>query len=355
MARKHFCLSFVLSLAVLFPLTASAEQSNVMDAGSPDRREFCNALAEVFGAAYYRLSEGMTLERYVKMVETEYAGTDNDGFFSTIFVGAMITEYYIQAGQTLEDLKIDFLHPCITTSKTMEEVLIAWTKEAMPKDHPVRQKLLADESSLSPTFNEDGTLSPGEYAAIFNGDALGTQAVSSLVRRKDGEIIGCGYEFAHVELDYIYTEGRPVKLSGSMNILEHAKSLLVTFLKVKGEDVIISRSPDGLPQPRATAFQIESLYFTLNDKPILGDPLKMSCDDDGYACHADFSWDKVTEAMMTNAAGFGYRRADGTTDALIQLDWSKPDDAKKEVSSFFNCTAELLSRKGSEVLGSESQ
>ncbi len=57
----------------------SQENTDVLGAGSPERRKICEAIADMFVTAHQSISEGNSFERVQKELEIVFAGQENKG------------------------------------------------------------------------------------------------------------------------------------------------------------------------------------------------------------------------------------------------------------------------------------
>lgn len=334
----------VLTIALCCPLFAQ-DSDSVPAAGSPERRQLCTTLGDIFVGAHEQFVGGTTFARYQKEMEIQFAGDDKKSdLLKLILLGVSISEYYALTSLAADDLRIDFLHPCITTDMTLFDVILELWKEKIPSDHPIQARAATILNPPASYVAQSGEWANDDYRKLLGGALEGTQASSAYARRQDGKITGCGYEFAHMEYEETYAQGRPVKVTGSINILEHTVSPLAALVKIKGEDIVISSSPDGSAAMESIVFEIEYVYPTLQGDPILVDTRIIECEDPEYVCHINFQWDRVSTAVMLNVAGIGYRRAGEVSDVLLELDWLQPPEGSDENEKFNSCMGELLDR-----------
>jgi len=67
----------------------------------------------------------------------------------------------------------------------------------------------------------------------------------------------------------------------------------------------------------------------------------MECEDKDYHCRINFQWDKHAAAIMQDMTSLSYRRAEGKSDVLIQIDWDNPEGGPEQVLKFNSCVLDL--------------
>jgi len=341
----------VLTLLLLISENLIAKNTDDLPpAGSQERRQFCEVFADSFVAAHEYIAAGNSLEQYRKLTEIGVAGDEHGkSIVGLLLVGASLAEQYIKEGLSADDLRLDFLHPCITTAKDLATVAMELWLEKMPQDHPLRNQILGSKEDNSLEFEPDGTLSPKVWHDMLGDDFEGMHDVSAIVNRKDGQVKLCGYEFSRVNYDYMNSRGKPVKISGSINIGTHPINYLMGMLKIKGEDFNYSTLADGSGHMELKVFKIENIYPTMDGTPIVDDFTYIECEDQDYICQANFQWDKLVEAMLASVTGIAYRREGSSTDVEVKLDWLEPDNSAEEVGKFSECVSELVKNAMSKI------
>lgn len=340
-----------LTLLLLISGNSIAQDTdNVLQPGSQERRKICEAFADIFVEAHGYIAAGNTIQRYRKELEIELAGNKNGEILLGLsLVGASLAEQYIKEDLSADELRLDFLHPCITTAKDISTVAEELWLEKMPQDHPSRNRMLGLEEDNSLEFEPDGSLSPKVWQDMLGDDFEKMYGVSAIVDREDGQVKLCGYEFSRVNYDYMNSRGKPVKISGSINIATHPINYLMGMLKIKGEDFNYSTLADGSGHIELKVFKIENIYPTMDGTPIVDDFTYIECEDQDYICQANFQWDKLVEAMLASVTGIAYRREGSSTDVEVKLDWLEPDKSAKEVGKFSECVSELAKNAMSKI------
>jgi len=340
-----------LTLLLLISGNSIAQDTdNVPPPGSQERRKMCEVFANTFVAAHEYIASGNSLEHYRKLIEIELAGNQNAKILlSFSLIGASLAEQYIKEDLSADELKLDFLHPCITAAKTIATVATELWLEKMPQDHPLRKSMLGHKENDSLEFEPDGTLSPKAWHDILGDDFEVMHGVSAIVNRKDGQVELCGYEFSRVNYDYMNSRGKPVKISGSINISEHPLNYLAAMLKIQGEDFNHSTLADGNPHIELNVFTIENFYPTIDGTPIVDNSENFECENPNYICQVNFQWEKIAEIILGGGADIAYRREGSSTDVEVKLDWSEPENSAKDVAVFNECIVELMKNAQSRI------
>jgi hypothetical protein len=350
--KKIYRLIFLIFLILICSKPVAQDSDDTLVPGSEVRREICEQFSTIHLDAYRQLTEGVSVEQYLKIIEIGVAGKENvDAIVELAYASAILAESYINAGKSESDFEIDFLHPCITTDNDLGTIMRELIISKLPEDHPTRKQILGIENN-DIEFESDGTLKPKSYANILGAEFEGTHGVRAVINRLEGIITLCGYEFSASHYDYIYSSGKPVKISGSMNLATHPKHHLYSILKIKGEDMILSKLIDGNPKVEFVTFNIEDLYPTIDSTPIIEHKENIQCED-GYVCQANLGWDKVMEAMIANIAGVAYRREGGKTDVEVKLNWLEPENSNTELMKFTQCISELIENTKTKIENSE--
>ena len=349
MKWSAFCWSIVIALG-----TSQLAQVSAQEVGSDERRDGCGQVVDVLMQTYTRFEDGLTFDRYQKELEIEAAGREDVADIAfTLLLGASIVEHYFAHDLSAEDFRIDFLHACISTAKSVGDVLYDLMVEKLPADHPLLSASKETTSNTEIEFLADGSVRPQDYRGLLGDEFEGTQVISSYNRRRDGEIVGCGFEFAHMKFDEIYMLGAPVKLSGSINIMEHPSTYLAGMIKIKGEDVALRRNSSGSTELNSSVFQIGGAYMTSSGEPINDNVEVIQCEDPEYFCQVNFEWAVAAQAMMGNDFGLGYQRVDGRSDVNISIRWLQPEGGVQESEKFSTCMLKLLERARQQIGTSE--
>ncbi len=274
--------------AVLLSSASFAQSSKLPTAGSDERRENCDQFAGVLDGYYGDLSNGVSIETIGKEIQIELAGSDNQVLAAVVATGLLITEYYVLENRSRRELNTDFMYECVTTDVYFDAVIDSWANSVLPESHELRK----------PAAVASNALTPGQYYEVF-GDALtGTQAMNAYARREDGIVTGCGLEFSHVFYDQIYHMGQPVKISGSLNLMEHPVQILASLLKIKAE--LITVWMESEPRLSHDVQKISDAYMLADDQPLLNNNENFQCDDPEYFCHIAFQWSEAAEAIVNN-------------------------------------------------------
>lgn len=136
------------------PLVAQYGES-LFPAGSEERRKICESFADLYDEAYEYLASGKSIGSYRKEMEIAVAGKENgQAVLALALVGALLVEQYIKENLGADELRLDFLHPCITTNKDLATVVTELWLEKAPEDHPSRNRMLGKEESDKYEFEE---------------------------------------------------------------------------------------------------------------------------------------------------------------------------------------------------------
>jgi len=341
----------IVSLALLLILSMHvfATDELSMTANTKERKEVCSAMSDIFTHGHAYLKDGYTPKRIIKKMSVELAGEKNkDVIISILGAGTSISEEYIKQGLSQEDLVIDFMFQCVNSGKTIDLVITDLANEKMPEGHPLRSSeksaSLITDSNKNIDFNEDGSLSDEDYENLLGDKLDGVQALSTLVYREDGVASACGYEFSHSHYDYTYTNGKPVKISGSINLNFHPVSYLAVMLKIKGEEMTLYKTDQDTPRVELNAFKIANIYPIISNKPLLNNHQNFDCEDPDYICHVNFQWDEYALALMSGFSELGYKKEGKGLDVSIKIDFHEADGSEQKILEFNDCVGELLKR-----------
>ena len=217
------CTALLMFLTCTSSLVIAQEESE-----SHSRHEYCETLSKVMTDAYSFFEGGGTLDQFKKESEIQAGhSADADPVSMLILIAAALSANYHEHERSATDLRLDFLHPCVTTEKGMEEIVQSiW----------IQDKSLSTTQTESLDFDDKGILNPRDHRKLLGEGTTGLQVFKLSERRNGGVITGCGFDFSFGQYDEIYALGGLVKLSGSVNILEHPVTRLAGLLKIKGEE-----------------------------------------------------------------------------------------------------------------------
>lgn len=336
----------VIALGCMLSQGAAAQDNPQLAPGTPERRQFCGSFSDYFGETHSDLSSGVSIEQFKKQIAIELAGDEAASEYGMILVfGVDMANYYIQQGLSADEMTTDFLFECVTTPHTLFDVLKNWFENEIPQNHSLREMYFQDEVSNAPDddiqLNDDGSLAPGSYHALLGDEFGGTQSIIAYERRKEGAISACGIEYSHMVYDHQYSQGQPVKISGSINVNEHPVSILAGLIKVKVEKFVLTVSGSE-PQADLEHLDVEQIYVLIDGEPILENTDDFECEDPEYSCHIVFSWEKVADAIINNSLGLAYRPAGGGSDVILGLDMTRPEGAAEQHMKFNTCMLDLM-------------
>ncbi|MEQ9451512.1 MAG: hypothetical protein RJQ07_07995 [Pseudomonadales bacterium] len=315
-----------------------------------DQKQICTTFAEFMVAVHEDLSSGTEWDRYRRELEVELAGSDRDEAWNQMFLNsALVANMYHEKGLAVEDLRIDFLHPCVTERLVLVEVLERMWIEHNPEARE------SEQSARELRWDENGVLDPRDYRKLLGEDLEGLAVLSVYERRSDGEISACGVEFAHMDYEDIYSMGATVKTSGSVSFSEHRVAGVAALLKLKGEDIRLTRVADrSPPDMTASVFDIRNVYMTKKGRPFKESKAStFECEDSEYICMVEFDFPTAAEAIFEDELGFAYSRKDGSTDVVVELTVGDNQEFGVEIAKLIGCMAQLA-KQASKNLESNS-
>ncbi|MEX0828641.1 MAG: hypothetical protein WD032_00160 [Nitrospirales bacterium] len=345
------------SLAIIMIPESGNAQQKALQANTEERRELCMKFVDNGLTMYDSLAGELEVEQLVKIWET---GTTNQNLLFLMTVVAEIADQYHRTARNRTNFQIDMLHTCVTNTGTLDTTFLKLWLSKIPTDHPqyainmwlasMTPEKMEDLNLVAEQSGEDGKdfnnsdqsiLGSKAFRAMLGEEFEGTQKVAAYTNRNSGRITGCGLEFSHIHYDHIYSMGVPVKISGSINLLEHPVAILAGVTKIKGENFSFSVNPNGTPNLQLSVFKIDDAYLSADTGPIIADNQLMECEDKDYHCRINFQWDKHAEAIMQNMTSLSYRPAEGNSDVLIRIDWDNAEGGPEQINKFGLCLLDL--------------
>lgn len=341
-------------LASLLAEPAGAEEGLLPGAGTAERREQCEGFVEYLSPVHAELSSGVSKEQLAKQVAIEFAGNDNASELANVLIiQIQIADYYVAEGKSSGELVTDFLYECVTKPVSLDEAVLALVMSEFPAEHPLRRELDSPTQSAGSNIKvrADAALEAQSYRELLGDDFNGTQSIRSYERRTDGVMSACGLEYSHTLYDYQHRSGQPVKLSSSINLLEHPDSGLYGMVKLKAELLTIFVSGEE-PDFRFRTLSLGNIHTLADGMPISDGTQDISCEDAEYRCHLVLSsWAELIGAAMDDLLGLAYRPAGGTGDVIIRLSLSEPEEHHKERYNFATCLEELMNKVAKQIEG----